>query len=181
VSAETYTLNLCDEKADDTRTAAILRHATERSLVIMDEIGRGTTLHSGLSIAYATLDHILSKIRCRTMFATHYHEVADMLAVGKGVRDGVEFWCTDVDELVSAAQDPGTGSKLIEQDGAFSYQYRLHRGINHNSHAIVSLHLIDRCEEGVPSDHGRKRRVSQACRITSLRRRRAPWLRWTRD
>lgn len=67
----------------------------------MDEIGRGTTLNSGLSIAFATLDHILSNIRCRTLFATHYHEVADMLGTENGIRDGVEFWCTDVDEMVS--------------------------------------------------------------------------------
>jgi DNA mismatch repair ATPase MutS len=93
------------------RTAAILRHATERSLVIMDEIGRGTTLHSGLSIAYATLDHILTKIRCRTLFATHYHEVADMLSLNEQVRDGVEFWCTDVDEVVSR-NSVGLGSWL---------------------------------------------------------------------
>jgi DNA mismatch repair ATPase MutS len=67
----------------------------------MNRIGRGTTLHSGLSIAYATLDHILSNIKCRTLFATHYHEVADMLSPDGKVRDGVEFWCTDIAETVS--------------------------------------------------------------------------------
>lgn len=76
----------------------------------MDEIGRGTTLNSGLSIAYATLDHILSNIRCRTLFATHYHEVANMLAAKGKTRAGVEFWCTDVDELVSVSIYAGTSN-----------------------------------------------------------------------
>jgi len=109
-------------------TAAILSHATERSLVIMDEIGRGTTLLAGVSIAFATLDYLLRNIKCRTLFATHYHELARMLAEpdteGK-MREGVSFWCTDIEEL----------------DGAFSYQYRLKPGINHNSHAIKAARL----------------------------------------
>lgn len=46
----------------------------------MIRIGRGTTLQAGVSIAYATLDYLLKHIKCRTLFATHYHELADMLA-----------------------------------------------------------------------------------------------------
>jgi len=56
-----------------------------------------------MSIAYATLDHLLKHIRCRTLFATHYHELATMLTNpddGK-VREGVDFYCTDVNEGVS--------------------------------------------------------------------------------
>jgi DNA mismatch repair ATPase MutS len=55
-----------------------------------------------MSIAYATLDHLLKNIRCRTLFATHYHELATMLTNpddGK-VREGVDFYCTDVNEGV---------------------------------------------------------------------------------
>ncbi|GMK56766.1 hypothetical protein CspeluHIS016_0306060 [Cutaneotrichosporon spelunceum] len=77
-------------------TAAILRSATPRSLVIMDEIGRGTTLHAGIAIAFATLDYILREVGCRTLFATHYHELARMLGVGGSVRPGVAFFCTDI-------------------------------------------------------------------------------------
>jgi DNA mismatch repair ATPase MutS len=68
----------------------------------MIRIGRGTTLHAGMSIAYATLDHLLKNIQCRTLFATHYHELATMLTNpddGK-VREGVDFYCTDVNEGV---------------------------------------------------------------------------------
>jgi DNA mismatch repair protein MutS len=56
-------------------TAAILNQATERSLVILDEIGRGTATFDGLSIAWATIEHLHEKNRCRALFATHFHEL----------------------------------------------------------------------------------------------------------
>ena len=56
-------------------TAAILNQATSRSLVILDEIGRGTATFDGLSIAWATLEHLHEVNRCRALFATHYHEL----------------------------------------------------------------------------------------------------------
>jgi len=56
-------------------TAAILNQAGERSLVILDEIGRGTATYDGLSIAWAALEHLHEINRCRTLFATHYHEL----------------------------------------------------------------------------------------------------------
>lgn len=62
-----------------TETASILQHATARSLVIMDEVGRGTATLDGCAIAYATLHHLYHVNRCRTLFATHYHELADMV------------------------------------------------------------------------------------------------------
>jgi DNA mismatch repair protein MutS len=56
-------------------TAAILNQATERSLVILDEIGRGTATYDGLSIAWATVENLHDATRCRALFATHYHEL----------------------------------------------------------------------------------------------------------
>ena len=58
-------------------TAAILNGATERSLVILDEVGRGTSTHDGLAIAQATMEHLHDVVGCRTLFATHFHELAD--------------------------------------------------------------------------------------------------------
>jgi len=61
-------------------TAAILNQATERSFVILDEIGRGTATYDGLSIAWATLEHLHGVNRCRALFATHYHELTQLAA-----------------------------------------------------------------------------------------------------
>jgi len=59
-------------------TAAILNQADERALVILDEIGRGTSTYDGLSIAWATLEHLHEVNKCRGLFATHYHELTQV-------------------------------------------------------------------------------------------------------
>jgi DNA mismatch repair protein MutS len=59
-------------------TAAILNQATAKSLVILDEIGRGTATYDGLSIAWATLEYLHGHNQCRALFATHYHELTSL-------------------------------------------------------------------------------------------------------
>lgn len=59
-------------------TARILRSATDRSLVLLDEIGRGTSTFDGLSIAWAVAEHLHDRVGCRTLFATHYHELTEL-------------------------------------------------------------------------------------------------------
>jgi DNA mismatch repair protein MutS len=61
-----------------TETAYILHHATARSLVVLDEIGRGTSTFDGLSIAWAVAETLHDRIGARTLFATHYHELTDL-------------------------------------------------------------------------------------------------------
>ena len=68
-------------------TANILNNATDRSLVILDEIGRGTSTLDGLSLAWAIAEHIASAVRSRTLFATHYHELTDLANRFRGVRN----------------------------------------------------------------------------------------------
>jgi DNA mismatch repair protein MutS len=70
-----------------TESAMILNSATPRSLVILDEIGRGTATFDGLSLAWAIIEHIQSAIRAKTLFATHYHELTELADLLSGIRN----------------------------------------------------------------------------------------------
>jgi DNA mismatch repair protein MutS len=70
-----------------TETAIILNSATPRSLIILDEIGRGTATFDGLSIAWAVIEHIQSQLRAKTIFATHYHEITELADLLPGIRN----------------------------------------------------------------------------------------------
>jgi DNA mismatch repair ATPase MutS len=98
-------------------TAQILKEATQRSFVIMDEVGRGTTPEDGIAVGYASLHHLYHVNQCRTLFATHFHALADMT---KGF-EKLGYYCNDVME---------------EDSGGFSYVHRLRRGVNRESHAL---------------------------------------------
>ncbi|MFZ5966607.1 MAG: DNA mismatch repair protein MutS [Bacillota bacterium] len=76
--------------------ANILNNATEKSLIILDEIGRGTSTYDGLSIAWAVVEHISHKniLGARTLFATHYHELTEL----EGIIEGVKNYCISVKE-----------------------------------------------------------------------------------
>jgi DNA mismatch repair ATPase MutS len=70
----------------------------------MDEVGRGTTVKDGLAIAFASLHHIATVTKSRCLFATHFHELAEMLGNtdnerGSGVFSKVRFYCSDVDDI----------------------------------------------------------------------------------
>ncbi|KAI0164779.1 muts domain V [Xylariaceae sp. FL1272] len=112
-------------------TAAILRTATPRSLVIMDEIGRGTTPEDGEAVAFACLHHLATINRCRALFATHFHGLADRvreqdLHVGASPTGPVEMYCTDVEE---------------DGKGGFVYVHKLRKGVNRQSHALKVARL----------------------------------------
>ena len=70
-----------------TETAAILHQATEKSLVILDEIGRGTATYDGMAIAWAVTEYLYETTRCRALFATHYHELTALEATHSALRN----------------------------------------------------------------------------------------------
>jgi DNA mismatch repair protein MutS len=104
-------------------TAAILNQAGERSLVILDEIGRGTATFDGLSIAWATIEHLHEKNRCRALFATHFHELTALAAklprlFNATVR--VKEWQGEVvflHEVVAGAADRSYGIQVAKLAG----------------------------------------------------------------
>ncbi len=98
-----------------TETARILNTATDRSLVILDEIGRGTSTYDGLSLAWAIVEHLHDQIGCRTLFATHYHELTDLhksLPSLRNLNVAVKEWQDEVvflHKIVEGAADKSYG------------------------------------------------------------------------
>ena len=89
-----------------TETARILNTATPRSLVILDEIGRGTSTYDGISLAWSVAEHLHDQIGCRTLFATHYHEL------------------TDLAKSLAGREEPQRGGPRVAGRGGFSAQDR---------------------------------------------------------
>jgi len=104
-------------------TAAILNQATERSVVILDEIGRGTATFDGLSIAWAAVEHLHDVNRCRALFATHYHELTAMaqkLDSATNVTVAVKEWKDTIvflHEVIAGAADRSYGIQVAKLAG----------------------------------------------------------------
>ena len=97
-----------------TETANILHAATKKSLVIMDEVGRGTSTEDGLAIARAVSEYLLDTIGCKTFFATHYHELSRM------EHPSLKMLCMDV----------------LEQNGSVVFLRKVKEGVTGNSYGI---------------------------------------------
>ncbi|PWY89329.1 hypothetical protein BO70DRAFT_285772 [Aspergillus heteromorphus CBS 117.55] len=121
--------------------AAILKQATPRSFVIMDEVGRGTTPEDGTAVSFACLHHLHYHNKCRTLFATHFHTLADMTHDF----DALGRYCTDVKETAS---------------GSFSFIHRLRQGVNRESHALKVAQLAGLPKEAIEMARSVRQRVT---------------------
>lgn len=106
-------------------TANIMRRATRRSLVVLDEIGRGTSTYDGLSIAWAVAEHLHDVVGCRALFATHYHEL------------------TDLTTSCASAQNYSVSAR--EHDGTIVFFHKVQRGAASRSYGVACAKLA-----GVP-------------------------------
>lgn len=106
-----------------TETALIANNATEKSLVILDEIGRGTATYDGLSIAWSVVEHLHDRVGCRTLFATHYHELtqlADSRAAVNNYNIAVREWNDQIiflRQIVPGAADKSYGIQVARLAG----------------------------------------------------------------
>ena len=119
-------------------TGNILREATKRSFVIMDEVGRGTTPEDGEAVAFAAVWWLVKRIGCRTLFASHFHGVVDLVE-REGI-EGVGFYCTDVEEDEKGGHD---------RKRPFRYVYKLQEAVNRKSHALKVARLAGLPEEAI--------------------------------
>ncbi|MEO0287921.1 MAG: DNA mismatch repair protein MutS, partial [candidate division WOR-3 bacterium] len=101
--------------AEMAETANILNNATEKSLIILDEIGRGTSTYDGLALAWSISEEIVDKLKARTLFATHYHELTNLAENKKGMQNYtclVKEWKDEViflRKIVKGTQDKSYG------------------------------------------------------------------------
>ena len=112
-----------------TETAHILRHATARSLIILDEVGRGTGTADGLAIARAVIEYLVQHVRAKTMFTTHYHEVTTL---------------ADTYEAVGNAC-----LQVRDEDGEVTFLYKVLPGVSSHSYGIHVARLAGLPEEVV--------------------------------
>ncbi|KAL8404256.1 hypothetical protein RB594_009207 [Gaeumannomyces avenae] len=115
-------------------TAAILRAATPRSLVLLDELGRGTSTHDGAAIAHAVLDHVVRETRCLTLFITHYQSLARVAeGLGRDLVRNVHMRFTS-----SRAEKAGgdTADAEDDVDEEITFLYEVTDGVAHRSYGL---------------------------------------------
>lgn len=119
-----------------TETANIINNATEKSLVILDEVGRGTSTYDGLSLAWAITEHIATQLKCRTFFATHYHELTELSELFTNIKNcnvAVREWAGEVvfmHKIIPGSTDKSYGIHVAKLAG-------LPKSILHRSREIL--------------------------------------------
>ena len=148
-----------------TEVATILLHATKRSLLILDEVGRGTSTFDGLGIAWAVVEYLAENVRAKTLFATHYHEMTEMPQQFDGIvnyniaakKKGDEI--IFLRKIIPGAADDSYGIEVAQLAG-------IPKEVIHRAKEI--LESLDRGEQ-LPRAKGQKKDPSQdAAQMISL-------------
>jgi DNA mismatch repair protein MutS len=122
-----------------TETAVILNTATPNSLIVLDEIGRGTATYDGLALAWSVIEHIHEKIHAKTLFATHYHELTELADQLQGVRNLHVSVKESGDQIVFLRKvEPGSADRSYGIEVARLAGLPL--GVIERAHDILTLH-----------------------------------------
>ncbi|MBM4078342.1 MAG: DNA mismatch repair protein MutS [Planctomycetes bacterium] len=147
-------------------TANILNNATDRSLIILDEVGRGTSTFDGVSIAWAVTEFLHEHVKARTLFATHYHELTELALVLPGVKNyniAVKEWKDEViflRKIVEGGTDKSYGIHVARLAGLPKEVIERAKVILHNLETL-SLDVNDKPSFAPPTTEGPKPRHAQ--------------------
>uniref|UniRef100_A0A8C6ZWX2 DNA mismatch repair protein MSH3 n=1 Tax=Nothoprocta perdicaria TaxID=30464 RepID=A0A8C6ZWX2_NOTPE len=122
-----------------TDTAEIIRKATSRSLVILDELGRGTSTHDGIAIAYATLEHFIKDVESLTLFVTHYPSICELEKV---YPEKVGNY-----HMAFLVNEEESGSEVEEKPEFITFLYQITKGVSARSYGLNVAKLADVPEE----------------------------------
>lgn len=128
-------------------TASILRSATPRSLVVLDELGRGTSTHDGAAIAHAVLEHVVRETQCLTLFITHYQNLAKIASGLGGLVKNVHMRFTATNSATTRAGGGGGGGRgrsdsekeeggAMDGDEEITFLYEVAEGVAHRSYGL---------------------------------------------
>ncbi|WYZ35024.1 hypothetical protein EsH8_I_001300 [Colletotrichum jinshuiense] len=148
-------------------TARILRAATPRSLVILDELGRGTSTHDGAAIAHAVLDHVVRSNKCLTLFITHYQNLARLAdGIGDGLVKNVHMRFTATRK---AGAEEGDGYDDAAADEEITFLYEVGEGVAHRSYGLNVARLARIPRKVIEVAAQKSREMEQDVRVRRLR------------
>ncbi|WP_456455697.1 DNA mismatch repair protein MutS [Thermovibrio sp.] len=142
-------------------TANILKNATSRSLIVLDEIGRGTSTYDGMSIARAVVEYISSKLGTKTLFATHYHELTELEGQVKGVKN--------------------YHASVKEVDGQIVFTHKIVKGASEKSYGVhvaelagLPKEVVERAKEILRELEGKEKNKPQLPLFKAVERKELP-------
>ena len=150
--------------------ANITHNATSKSLIILDEVGRGTSTFDGISIAWAVAEHILNTIKARTLFATHYNELTELALTNDGVRNynvSVKEWGDEIIFLRKIEKGPADKSYGIQVARLAGLPDNI---INRAKEVLANLEKEELNETGSPrfADKKSKKKTTQLDLFSSM-------------